>query len=100
VKKLATSTFKVPVLPMQNYPITEEQLLAALTHAQIEGNYALVYLPRLTLGEELPAIQFPCGVSIEKARDDILTNILPLIRAGRIGIPAKKATHQAGLTIH
>lgn len=85
---------------MQDYPITEKQLLAALGHAQVDGERVFVYLPRLTLGEELPPIQFEHGVTLEKVWDDIVTNILPLIRAGKIGVPAKKATHPAGLTIH
>ena len=85
---------------MQKYPITEKQLLVALAHAQIDGDRVFVFLPRLDLGEELPAIQFEYGVSLEKAFEDIATNIIPLIRAGKIGVPAKEATHMPGLTVH
>jgi hypothetical protein len=85
---------------MQKYPITEEQLCAALANARVEGEHIYIFLPRLTLGEELPAVQFPACTTLEQAWNDISTNILPLIRAGRLGVPAKTATHIARLTIH
>jgi hypothetical protein len=85
---------------MQNYPITEAQLIDALARARLEGEHIFVYLPKLTLGEELPAVQFPREYPPEQAWDDIVTNIIPAIRACRLGVPAKTATHLARLTIH
>jgi hypothetical protein len=87
---------------MQNYPITEAQLNAALDTAQVDAvqGYIYVFLPRLDLPEEIPAIWFRYGTSVEDMRDTILTNILPMIRAGQLGVPAKTPTHAAGLTIH
>jgi hypothetical protein len=68
-----------------NYPITGDQLLAALIHAVPAGDgYAYVCLPQLTLGKQPPPVRLPIGIALEEAWNLIVKNVIARICDGRL----------------
>jgi hypothetical protein len=68
-----------------DYPITGDQLLAALIHAvPADDGYAYVCLPRLTLDKDLPPVRFPIGTDLKEAWDQMVKDVIPCICDGTL----------------